>query len=158
MKKITFLLCCLPLLAFANLDKDFIIGDPGIKSINAITFGPDGILFVGDSQNASIYAIETADKTFKKVPEKFEMDHVDDKIADLLGTTKDAIKIQDLAINPISKRVYIALHLQDGSPAIVITTGGDFKLFETNAVGYQKLKLTGAVDAETKGSTWSLST
>ena len=109
MNKLTLTLILLPFLTFANQPTDFTVGDPGIKSINAIAFGPDGVLFVGDSQNASIYAIETNDKTLKEVPEKFELNHVDHKIADLLGTTADAITIQDMAINPISKRVYLAL-------------------------------------------------
>lgn len=152
MQKITLLLTILPFLAFATPSQTFEIGDPGIASIHALAFGPKGVLFVGDSQNASIYAINTEDLTFHKAPEKFEMDNVDRRIADLLGTTADAITIQDMAINPVSKRVYLAVHLQDGKPALVIATGGGLKLFNLNNIGYQKLKLTGAVAKDAKSS------
>ncbi len=150
MKKIVLLLVCLPMLAIANPANEFDFGDPELASINAITFGPDGILFIGDSQNASIIAIETEDKTFREAPEKFAMEKVDEQIAALLGTTKDAITIQDMAVNPISKKVYIAVHLQDGTPAIVTTKGEKFALFSTKTVAYQKLRLTQAVAADAK--------
>ena len=34
------------------------IGDPGIRSAGAITFGPDGVLFVADNREAKIFAID----------------------------------------------------------------------------------------------------
>ena len=38
-------------------------GTPDIQSINGLAFGPDGVLFIGDSKNASIFAIDTKDKS-----------------------------------------------------------------------------------------------
>ena len=38
-------------------------GTPEIKSISALAFGPDGILFIGDSKSASVFAVDTKDKT-----------------------------------------------------------------------------------------------
>ena len=150
MKKLAFIFCLLFFQLMLLANNHFNYGDPGIASINALTFGPDGILFIGDSQNASIFAIETRDKTLNQAPEKFELNLVDVKIADLLGTTADALTIQDMAINPISKAVYLAIHLQDGTPAIVVTKGEEFRLFSTKNVGYQKLKLTGAAEVDAK--------
>ena len=37
-------------------------GTPEIKSISAIAFGPDGIIFIGDSKSASVYAVDTKTK------------------------------------------------------------------------------------------------
>ena len=39
----------------------FVKGNPEIKSISALTFGPKGVLFIGDSKSASVFAIDTKD-------------------------------------------------------------------------------------------------
>ena len=36
-------------------------GTPDLKSAGALAFGPDGILFVGDTRGAAIFAIDTGD-------------------------------------------------------------------------------------------------
>ncbi len=37
-------------------------GKPDLKSIGPLAFGPDGVLFVGDTAGAAIFAIDTGDK------------------------------------------------------------------------------------------------
>ena len=66
----------------ANDDKsvltaNFITGDPGIESISAITFGPQGILFLGDSQGAAIIAIDTKDTKPIDGGKEVQMDNID---------------------------------------------------------------------------------
>ncbi|MDA1122019.1 MAG: hypothetical protein O2887_16270 [Bacteroidetes bacterium] len=43
----------------------FVLGTPEIMSINAMTFGPEGILMIGDSESATVFAIETDDVAVK---------------------------------------------------------------------------------------------
>ena len=53
----TSLLLLAAVLTYANnedLKKNFVLENPNIQSINAITFGPEGILFIGDSKSACI--------------------------------------------------------------------------------------------------------
>ena len=38
-------------------------GNAGLKSAGALTFGPDGVLFVGDSTGGAIAALDTDDST-----------------------------------------------------------------------------------------------
>src|SRR5213594_48973 len=38
-------------------------GNPQIKSAGPLGFGPDGILFVGDTQGSALFAIDTGDRT-----------------------------------------------------------------------------------------------
>ena len=47
--------------ARADLTEGMKKGTPDIKSISALTFGPEGILFVGDPQGAALFAIATGD-------------------------------------------------------------------------------------------------
>ena len=35
------------------------MGSPEIKSITSLAFGPDGILFIGDSRGATVFAVDT---------------------------------------------------------------------------------------------------
>ena len=42
---------------------DLAAGNSGLKSAGALAFGPDGVLFVGDSAGGAIAAIDTADRT-----------------------------------------------------------------------------------------------
>jgi hypothetical protein len=63
MKKILFSIVGLGLaiimLSYINkpktaLTSNFVTGNPEVASINAMSFGPEGILFLGDSKNATI--------------------------------------------------------------------------------------------------------
>ncbi len=46
----------------------FTTGTPEIKSISSLAFGPDGILFVGDSKSATVFAVYTKDTKKNKKP------------------------------------------------------------------------------------------
>src|SRR5262245_40869368 len=72
-------------------------GTPEIKSISALAFGPDGILFIGDSKAASVFAVDVKDKAEGKAA-ALEIKNIDQKIAAALGTEVKNIKIQDLAV------------------------------------------------------------
>lgn len=133
-----------------DLTKDFITGDPEIKSMSAMTFGPQGILFIGDAQSASVIAVDTKDNTDKAASEKLSIKNVDQAIAVLLGTTVDQIKIQDMAVNPISKNIYFSVHHQNGTPVLLKTEGETFEHVAMDMVSYSKTALTKAVAADAK--------
>jgi len=82
-------------------------GKPAIQSISALEFGPDGILFVGDSKAGAVFAIETGDLEPGDRDERFTVSDVETKLAAKLGTTPDDILIHDMAVNPISRVAYI---------------------------------------------------
>ena len=98
-------------------------GTPGIKSISAIAFGPDGILFIGDSKSASVFAIDTKDKTVADKAANVEIKNIDVKIAASLGTEAKNIRIKDIAVNPVSKKIYCAVENMDGTPVLLKLEG-----------------------------------
>jgi len=146
--------CLLASTAMANNGSDlkagFTMGDPKIESINALAFGPEGILFIGDSQNAAIVAMDTKDASSSTAPENFMMERVDETLASMLGTTADKITIQDMAVNPISQHIYLAVHHQDGTPLLFRTAGKTFENVSLKEVSYLKsmLEKAPARDAE----------
>ena len=98
-------------------------GTPGIKSISALSFGPDGILFIGDSKSASVFAVDTKDKTVADKPANVEIKNIDVKIAASLGTEVKNIRIKDIAVNPVSKKIYCAVENMDGTPVLLKLEG-----------------------------------
>ena len=98
-------------------------GAADVKSISALTFGPGGILFIGDSKGATVFAVATKD-TKKGQPAKVDIKNIDQKIAAALGTTAANITITDMVVNPISKKLYIAVQNSDGTP-VLLTLDGD---------------------------------
>ena len=84
-------------------------GAPQIRSMSALTFGPDGILFIGDGKGGAVFAVDTNDRKPRGKSEEFELADLEGKIAARLGTSPAEIMIHDMAVNPISQNVYMAV-------------------------------------------------
>lgn len=97
----------------------FTKGTPEIKSISALSFGKDGVLFIGDSKGGSVYAVDTKDAKNKSAAAAISIANIDQKMAAALGTQKENIMITDMAVNPVSKNIYIAVQYTDGTPALL---------------------------------------
>ena len=54
-------LSILAVMAFAAPPNGLVSGKADVKSAGPLAFGPDGVLFLGDSVQASIFAIDTED-------------------------------------------------------------------------------------------------
>lgn len=130
------------------LTANFTVGNPGIASINAISFGPDGILFIGDSKNAAIYALDTKDAAAKENSERINVGQIDKKIAASLGT--DKIRVTDMTVNPVSKTIYFSVNVADGTPVILKLNGDTFENVSLKDVSYSKIGLENAVSVEKK--------
>src|SRR5438552_13328726 len=77
-------------------------GTPDLKSAGPLAFGPDGILFVGDSKGAAIFALDTGDRPSSPATGALKVAKVDEQIASMLGTTAKQVLINSLAVNPAS--------------------------------------------------------
>jgi len=105
-------------------------GTPDLKSAGPLTFGPDGILFVGDTQGAALFAIDTGDRAGEKGAIK--VDDLGAKVAALLGTDAKQVMINDVAINPASGNAYLSVSRGRGPGAapVILRVGRDGKLSE----------------------------
>ena len=83
-------------------------GTPDVKSISALAFSPDGVLFIGDAQSAKLFAVDTGDNK-PSGKEDIAVEKIDSMIADKLGTTAANIQINDVKVNPASGNVYLAV-------------------------------------------------
>lgn len=158
MKKLVFFLAvgAAGLLAIATTNHTtsqldgFVNGSPEIKSISTLAFGPDGILFIGDSKSASIFAIDTKDATRIEKSPAIEIKNIDQKIAALLGTQPQNITILDIAVNPASKNVYCAVHSIDGTPVLLKISGDKIDAVSLKDIAYSSVALNNAPAEDAK--------
>lgn len=125
-------------------------GTPELQSAGPLAFGPEGLLLIGDNKAAQIVAIDTGDN--KGDPRAVELDvgdlasHV--KIA--FGNNED-VQINDLAVNPVSGNVYLAV-TSGGKPGIVrIQADGSSHLVALKDVPMSVAKLPNAPEDKVTG-------
>jgi hypothetical protein len=125
-------------------------GKAMLQSAGPLAFGPDGVLFVGDGLGTAVYALDTGDRT--AVNGAAEVDGLNAKIAALLGTTPDQILINDVTVNPASKRAYITVSRGRGpqaTPVIVRTAaGGRLEVLNLDNIRHAKATLPNAPAAD----------
>ncbi|MBC7903040.1 MAG: hypothetical protein H7Y27_06440, partial [Gemmatimonadaceae bacterium] len=119
-------------------------GNPAIKSIGSLSFGPDGVLIIGDSKSAALFAVDTKDRTAPEKAAPVEIQRIDEKIAAALGTEIKNIKIQDIAINPISKKLYCSVQNIDGSSVLLSYQDGKFSAVNLSDVEFSKADISNA--------------
>src|SRR5207302_2427336 len=102
----------------ADLTSSLKKGTPELKSAGPLAFGPEGILFVGDTQSAAIFAIDTGDRSPSSAAGPLKVEGLDGKIAGMLGTTEKEIRINALAANPASGNAYLSISRGKGPDAM----------------------------------------
>ncbi len=95
-------------------------GKVEFKSIGPIAFGPEGILFAADSRSAAITAIATEDTTPREGAAPPNVEGIDRQTAAVLGTEPDQLLINDMAVNPASGRIYLAVSRGRGDDAVPV--------------------------------------
>ena len=122
---------------------------PEIKSISSMSFGPSGVLFVGDSKSATVFAINTKDVKSQKAS-AVEIKNLDQKIAAALGTAPANITVTDMAVNPVSKKLYIAVQNTDGVPVLMTVSGDKFEVVPIKDLTYTSVVLNNAPAEDAK--------
>ena len=127
-----------------DLTSSFKRGDVELQSAGPISFGPQGILFVGDPKAAAVFAIATGDANGNPAGASHSVDGIDAKVAAALGTTADGILISDMGVNPHSGNAYLSVSRGRGPDAdavILRLRKGELSEVSLNAVRYAKADL-----------------
>jgi hypothetical protein len=125
-------------------------GTPAVQSISALAFGPDGILFIGDSKSATVFAIDTKDKTVVEKAVAVEIKNIDQKIAAVLGTEAKNIQIKDIAVNPLSKKIYCAVQTSDGTPVLFTLEGDKVQAVSLKEIPFSNISIANVPGEEAK--------
>ena len=92
------------------------------KSLGALAFNEDGVLFAGDNMSGAVFAFDFTSENESKEAFEINVYNIDDQVASILGTSKDNINIQDIAVHPKSREVYLSVargHGLDALPALL---------------------------------------
>ncbi|MEO8452651.1 MAG: hypothetical protein ABI647_22855 [Gemmatimonadota bacterium] len=102
-------------------------GAAPVQSLGAMTFGPDGTLFIADPRGAALFAFDPSDKGTATYGEQYLSRDIDQKVAAALGTTRDRVRFNDMAVNPISHNIFLTVSRVDGDtkPALIRLSGSD---------------------------------
>ena len=163
MKKILFVVLFLSIFlnhkGYGN-DDSFTLGTPDIKSMSKLTFGPNGVLFMGDSKGASVYAFDFKDNKTGNKQGAINIQDIDQQIGALIGKPREQILIHDLAVNPISQNIYLTVsfggknagerdifdpnYVNDASLLVKIDTESCLSEVSLENVYYSRLQLANA--------------
>jgi len=121
------------------------VGAPDVQSAGTLAFGPNNVLFIGDSQSAAVFAVDVHDEAKDAGAEPIRVQGIDTKIAGLLGTTADAVVINDLAVHPVSQNVYLAVSRgrgNDAKPVLLrVTKKGEIQEVPLAGIAFSKVSV-----------------
>jgi hypothetical protein len=139
----------------ADATDNLATGKVDLKSAGPLAFGPDGILFIGDSVSGAVVAVDTGDRTAAASGAKINVQGVDVRIAALVGVTPDQIMINDVKINPVSKNAWLSASRGRGAdalPLIVrVDAAGKVTVLALDNIRHASVSLTDAPESKTTG-------
>ncbi|MFN0105794.1 MAG: hypothetical protein ACKV2U_27365 [Bryobacteraceae bacterium] len=121
-----------------------------LTSAGPLAFGPPGILFVGDSTGAGLIAIDTGDRAANKGAGNIELKGINQKIAAALGTSPDQITIQDLAVNPVSRNIYLSVARGTTPVILKLDVAGKITELSLDNIAHARVSLPDAPAADAK--------
>lgn len=128
-------------------------GTPDLKSVTALAFGPKGLLLIGDSAGAAVFAVDTGDA--KPAGDKpLNVEKLDAKIAAALGVSDKDVKINDVRVNPASGNVFVGVSRGTGAgtPALVkVARDGTVSAVALKDVPFAKVTFPNPATAGAKG-------
>ncbi len=126
-----------------------------LQSATALAFGPDGVLFVGDSQAGAVLAVKTGDTTPAGQGD-VTVDDLSAKLGKLYGTPD--VAVADLKVNPASGNLFLAVRVGTGKEQTAalakLTRDGTLTKFEPTAM--TACKLPNASDKQRRDSITAL--
>jgi hypothetical protein len=114
----------------------------------ALTFAPDGTLFVGDNISSAVFAYKIDQALPEQLDPKappLEVDSVDNRIASIVHSKIGHVEINGMAVHPTSREIYLSVsrHSSGGvAPAIVkVSLTGKINEFKLNSLARSEFKI-----------------
>ncbi len=143
---LTLTLCTAMPTALLQADNGLKEGTPDIKQAGPMAFAPDGVLLVGDTLSAAVYAIDTGDNQASSVQKSVNIEGINQKIAAMMGSDAAETTINDIAVNPVSGNLYFSVSRGRGPSATPVIFKADSK-GAISEVSLKKVKFSKAAIA-----------
>jgi len=125
---------------------------PDIRFAGALEFSDDGTLFVGDNHGSAIFAFVIDAERAEGETQAASLGNIDVRIADLLGVGVGAMQINDVAVHPVSREVYISVariaNFMSQPAIVVVSRDHQLRLLDMDSLPFQKAELTAFPDAD----------
>ena len=152
------------LLALALATGMVSLGSPAAAAPNqpvlyagALTFSPDGVLFMGDNISSAVFAFPMRGGSAVAVDAKappLEIDNIDQRVAAVLKTSPKSIKINGMAVHPMTGDIYLSVSrvMSDATkPELVkVATNGVIARVDLAALDGASLQIKNAPAADAR--------
>ena len=117
-------------------------GDPALKSVGPLSFGPRGVLLIAEPGVPAIVAVDTGD-TGAPAKLRAPIEDTAALLAGVLKTTAADLQIADLAVNPASGTIYFAVRDNAAKSVAILTVdaAGKAARFDLAARPYVRVAL-----------------
>lgn len=132
---------CLPVATLAADNWGLETGAPDLQSAGALAFGPDGILFVGDTKSAAVFAIATGDTKPAPSGDELTIENLGQAISDVTGAEA---AINDLAVNPQTGTAFVSVTTGDAPAICRIDRDGRITQLDLSSIPFAKVTLPDA--------------
>ncbi|MEO0507297.1 MAG: hypothetical protein AAF090_14175 [Bacteroidota bacterium] len=130
-----------------STDKSSIVLDDKVwlNGANVLAFGPDNVLFIGDSKAGKLHAVQTQANELKDaIP--YNLEGFDMLMAKKLNIEPRDIIIGDMKVHPVSQEAYVAIklgHQPDAKSVIAIVNPAsqDIRLLEISEENSQSVSI-----------------
>ncbi|MBL8815179.1 MAG: hypothetical protein JNL58_04035 [Planctomyces sp.] len=117
-------------------------GTADVKSATTLAFGPEDILFIGDSKSAAVFAVATGDTEGDAASAKINVADIGTSLASLLEAKK--VTVNDLAVNPGTGSAFLAVTADDKAAIVKVDGGGKMTPLSLDEVRFAKVSLKDA--------------
>src|SRR3954471_19926028 len=84
------------------------------QSAGALTFSPEGVLFIGDNKLGAVFAFETERGQAPASLDPFLLESIDERIAKALGVTAKSVVMNAMAVHPVTREPYLSVGVRNG--------------------------------------------
>lgn len=121
-----------------------VLTTPAPAELGELEFGPDGVLFAGDSRQGVVYALEVPAGSASG--ELTTVEDLDGQIAAMLGVSPRDIRVGDMAVHPESGEAWLSIMREGGGvsmPALFrVARDGEIHHVSFEGMRYTQLALT----------------
>lgn len=100
------------------------VGDPGLKSVGPLAFGPDGLLLIAEPGIPAVVAVATGDRG-PLSPLVQPLGDTLASVAKALSADPKSVQIIDLAANPASGTAYLAVRDESAKRVVIVSVRAD---------------------------------
>jgi hypothetical protein len=126
------------------------------RSAGVLTFGPDGVLFLGDNKLGAIFAFETDRGEAPASLDPFLFESIDEMIAGALGVTAKDLVMNGMAVHPVTREPYLAVGVRNGdhveAAVVSVSLAGEVRPFDLSS---SKVTVHRLCDAPDEGKTFN---